>query len=101
MKKLKMIEISNVDNLCNDLEWHGDPSNFMLSNELCVMDWWGYPFESLPTRFQSDNLVELTMRYSCIKQLWDGMKVRVWLIQMYFLLLLPPPFTLVHFIYFI
>jgi hypothetical protein len=32
------------------------------------MEWWGYPFESLPTSFQSDNLVELIMLYSCIKQ---------------------------------
>ena len=81
MKKLKMLKISSHyvnedrDNICANLEWHGDPSNFMLSNELCVMEWWGYPFKSLPTHFQSNNLVELIMRYSCIKQLWVGRNV--------------------------
>jgi hypothetical protein len=87
MKNLKMLEISYYhsyeerDNLCTNLEWHGDPSNFMLSNELCVMKWWGYPLESLPTSFQSNKLVELIMRNSCIKQLWVGSKVRFWLMQ--------------------
>jgi hypothetical protein len=85
MKKLKMLEISNVVNFSpwlskarDTLEWHGDPLNFMLSNELCVMNWWGYPLESLPTNFQSDNLVELIMHYSFIKQPWDGRKVSFW-----------------------
>jgi hypothetical protein len=91
MNKLKILilEISNDvdivtwlskarDNL-RTVEWHGEFSNFMLSNELCIMEWWGYPFESLPTSFQSDNLVELIMPYSCIKQPFDGRKVRFWL----------------------
>ncbi|XP_059428989.1 TMV resistance protein N-like [Corylus avellana] len=79
MKKLKMLQIGSHyylykdgDNLRTNLEWHGDASNFMLSNELCIMKWLGYPFESLPTNFQSDNLFELIMRYSCIKQVWVG-----------------------------
>jgi len=58
------------DNL-RTVEWHGDLSNFILSNELCIMEWWGYPFESLPTSFQSNNLVELIIPYSCIKQPFD------------------------------
>ncbi|XP_062171839.1 disease resistance protein RUN1-like isoform X2 [Alnus glutinosa] len=69
MKKLKILEIS----ICAP-KWHGDPSNFMLSNELCVMNMLGYPFESLPINFQPDNLVELIMHHSCIKKLWDGRK---------------------------
>jgi hypothetical protein len=86
MKKLKMLDISSHyffndrDNL-HTVQWHGDASNFMLSNELCVMEWLGYPFESLPTNFQSDNLVELIMHYSNIKQLWVGKNVRFWLMQ--------------------
>ncbi|KAE8037649.1 hypothetical protein FH972_010222 [Carpinus fangiana] len=81
MKKLKMLEISNVVNFSpwlskarDTLEWRGDPLNFMLSNELCVMNWWGYPLESLPTSFQSDNVVELMMHYNFIKKPWDGRK---------------------------
>jgi hypothetical protein len=110
MKKLKMLEISNVVNFSpwlskarDTLEWHGDPLNFMLSNELCVMNWWGYPLESLPTNFQSDNLVELIMHYSFIKQPWDGRKVSFWRKQMYIILfiLIIPFFTFLHLIYFI
>jgi hypothetical protein len=109
MKKLKILEISTNDygrgiSIARDntrtLEWHGDPSNFMLSDELRVMKMAGYPFESLPINFHPDNLVELIMPHSCIKQLWDGRKVRFWLMQMYFLLVLLP-FTLLHFMCFI
>jgi hypothetical protein len=88
MKKLKVLEISANchrrgfsrahDNIPT-LEWHGDPSNFMISNKLCVMNWCGYPLESLPTNFKPYSLVELIMPHSCIKQLWDGRKVRFWL----------------------
>lgn len=90
MKKLKILDIKTKDYYACDntrmrttLEWHGDPSNFMLSNELCVMNMLGYPFESLPIKFQPDDLVELIMPHSCIKKLWDGRKVRFWLMPMY------------------
>ncbi|RDX88609.1 TMV resistance protein N, partial [Mucuna pruriens] len=45
-----------------------------LSNELGYFYWWGYPFECLPSSFQPDNLVELFMPHSNIKQLWKGTK---------------------------
>jgi hypothetical protein len=83
MKKLKILEITEDDYNKRTLEWYGDPSNFMLSNELCVMEMWKYPFECLPINFQPDNLVKLIMRHSCIKKLWDGRKVRFWLMQTY------------------
>jgi hypothetical protein len=93
MKKLKILKIRTDDcgvlglSIARDntrtLEWHGDPSNFMISNELCVMEMWRYPFESLPINFQPNNLVELIMPHNYIKQLWDGKKVRFWLMQMY------------------
>jgi hypothetical protein len=85
MKKLKILQIPSrlFSARDNALEWCGDPSNFKLSNELCVMEMWKYPFESLPINFQPDNLVELIMQHSCIKKLWDGRKVRFWLMQMY------------------
>ena len=47
-----------------------------LSNELRVIDWHGYPLKSLPTSFQPNNLVELRMHCSDIKQLWKGIMVR-------------------------
>jgi hypothetical protein len=85
MKKLKILRIPSFNFLAPDNapEWCGDPLNFMLSNELCVMEMWKYPFESLPTKFQPVNLVELIMHDSCIKKLWDESKVRFWLMQMY------------------
>ncbi|KAF3954446.1 hypothetical protein CMV_020208 [Castanea mollissima] len=43
-----------------------------LSNELRVIDWYGYPLKSLPTSFQPNKLVELRMHCSDIKQLWKG-----------------------------
>jgi hypothetical protein len=90
MRKLKMLEISftwlsKARDTLRTIEWHGDPLSFMLSNELCIMEWWGYPLESLPASFQSNNLVELIMHYSCVKQPWDGRKVIFWLMQMHFL----------------
>ena len=36
---------------------------------------YGYSFKSLPNDFNPKNLVELSMPYSSIKQLWTGIKV--------------------------
>lgn len=36
----------------------------------------GYSFKSLPSDFNPKNLVELSMPYSHIQQLWKGIKVR-------------------------
>ena len=35
----------------------------------------GYPLESLPTNFRAKNLVELNLKHSNIKQLWQGNEV--------------------------
>ncbi|KAL5147559.1 TMV resistance protein N [Glycine soja] len=45
-----------------------------LSNELGYLSWKKYPFECLPPSFQPDKLVELTLRKSNIKQLWEDTK---------------------------
>ena len=58
-----------------------------LSNELCAIDWRGYPLKSMPTSFQPNKLVELRMHYSDIKQLWKGIMVRFSLMQMCFSLI--------------
>ena len=47
-----------------------------LSNELRVIDWYGYPLISMPTNFQPIKLVELRMHCSGIKTLWKGIMVR-------------------------
>ncbi|XP_050895353.1 disease resistance protein RUN1 isoform X2 [Lathyrus oleraceus] len=45
-----------------------------LSNELRYIEWSGYPFMYLPSCFQPNQLVELILKCSSIKQLWEGKK---------------------------
>ena len=67
MKKLRLLKIGNMK-LPQGLNY--------LSNELRVIEWHGYPLKSMPTNFQPNQLFELRMSCSCIKQLWKGMVVR-------------------------
>ena len=78
MKNLRLLKISNVQ-LPHSLNY--------LSNELRFLNWDGYPLESMPTSFQPYKLVELIMPHSRIKQLWDGIGVRVSLMQKLFFFL--------------
>ncbi|XP_058730509.1 disease resistance protein RUN1-like isoform X2 [Vicia villosa] len=45
-----------------------------LSNQLRYVEWTSYPFMYLPSSFQPNQLVELILKYSSIKQLWEGKK---------------------------
>nr|WIL60035.1 nodulation protein [Melilotus officinalis] len=45
-----------------------------LSNELRYVDWSEYPFMYLPSNFQPNQLVELILKNSSIKQLWRNKK---------------------------
>ncbi|KAH9725666.1 ADP-ribosyl cyclase/cyclic ADP-ribose hydrolase [Citrus sinensis] len=45
-----------------------------LSNKLRLLDWHGYPWKSLPSNLQLDKTVEFKMCYSCIEELWKGIK---------------------------
>ncbi|XP_057952416.1 TMV resistance protein N-like [Malania oleifera] len=63
MKKLKLLRIYDV---------HVNPGLNYLSNELCLMEWHGYPLKSTPGSFQPLKLVELIMHRSGIEQLWKG-----------------------------
>ncbi|KAM5574594.1 disease resistance protein RUN1 [Rosa sericea] len=65
MCKLRLLKINNA-RFSGDIKW--------LSNELQVLEWHVCPLYSLPSNFQSDKLVELSMHSSCIKQLWKGNK---------------------------
>ncbi|KAL6315641.1 hypothetical protein AAG906_003745 [Vitis piasezkii] len=42
------------------------------SCELRYLYWQGYPLESVPSSFDVEDLVELDMRYSYLKQLWEN-----------------------------
>jgi len=46
-----------------------------ISNELRYLYWSKFPWMSLPPTFHPDQLVELIMRHSNIKRLWEGKKV--------------------------
>ncbi|XP_058730490.1 disease resistance protein Roq1-like isoform X2 [Vicia villosa] len=45
-----------------------------LSSELGYLYWDKYPFASLPSSFQPNKLVELILKHSNIKKLWEGTK---------------------------
>ena len=48
-----------------------------LPGYLRILDWLEYPSKSLPSSFQSDELVRLCLQHSHIEQLWIGIKVSV------------------------
>ncbi|XP_030935982.1 TMV resistance protein N-like [Quercus lobata] len=65
LQYLKLLKICGV-HLTNDLKH--------LPNSLRFLDWKGYPLKSLPSSFQSNELVELCMCCSYIERLWKGTK---------------------------
>nr|XP_023920434.1 TMV resistance protein N-like [Quercus suber] len=65
MPNLKLLIINGVHIL------HGHKH---FSHGLKCLHWSEYPLKSLPSSFQWDELVELCMFHSKIKQLWEGIK---------------------------
>lgn len=51
-----------------------------LPNSLRFLEWIGYPLEDLPSEFDPEELVELSMCHSRIKQLWNDKKVYTYII---------------------
>ncbi|WCJ36851.1 Disease resistance protein (TIR-NBS-LRR class) family [Euphorbia peplus] len=45
-----------------------------LPKKLCYFHWHGYPWECLPSDFYMENLVQLNMPFSQVKELWHGVK---------------------------
>ncbi|KAG2291418.1 hypothetical protein Bca52824_038087 [Brassica carinata] len=43
-------------------------------DELVYLHWQGYPYEYLPSEFNPEELVDLSLRHSYIKQLWEDEK---------------------------
>ncbi|KAK0580367.1 hypothetical protein LWI29_001099 [Acer saccharum] len=67
MSNLRLLLINDVDvHLSEDLEY--------LSNELRVLEWHGYPLKSLPSSFQLQKLVQLSLSYSRIEYIWKDIK---------------------------
>ncbi|PRQ21566.1 putative P-loop containing nucleoside triphosphate hydrolase, leucine-rich repeat domain, L [Rosa chinensis] len=65
MDRLRLLKIWNVKFAGN--------INY-LSKKLQFLEWDECPLDSFPSDFQPDNLVELQMHSSCLKQLWRGKK---------------------------
>ncbi|KAM7477573.1 hypothetical protein LguiA_025786 [Lonicera macranthoides] len=67
MAKLRLLEIH-----CTRIPKGPD----YLPNELRWIDWDKYPSNYLPTTFEADNLVRLRLRWSRLRQLWEGRTMR-------------------------
>ena len=46
-----------------------------LSDKLRSLIWYGYPLQALPSNFNPNNLVELDLRGSNLKRLWEDCTV--------------------------
>ncbi|XP_023743987.2 disease resistance protein RPV1 [Lactuca sativa] len=76
LRKMKELRFLSVDGYSSsDLEFSMAGSDF--PNAIRYMDWSNYPFSSLPTMFQANNLVALKMFRSRIVQLWEGGESKV------------------------
>ncbi|KAL3016906.1 hypothetical protein AAZX31_06G242400 [Glycine max] len=69
MSCLKLLELGYLNSKIN---FSGTLTK--LSNELGYLSWKKYPFECLPPSFEPDKLVELMLRDSNVKQLWECTK---------------------------
>ena len=76
MKELRFHSVFGYSS--SDLEFSMAGSDF--PNALRYVDWTNYPFSSLPTMFQANNLVALKMCHSRIVQLWEGGERKVGLV---------------------
>ncbi|KAI3725563.1 hypothetical protein L1987_65353 [Smallanthus sonchifolius] len=54
----------------------------LLSSELRLFCWHGYPFQHLPSTFYPESLVVLDLSYSYIKEIWEGSKGFIKLVSM-------------------
>lgn len=78
MMKLRLLQI-----ICNDDEEFMKmeskvhfPEDFEFpSYELSYLLWERYPLKSLPSNFYGENLIEINLKKSNIRQLWQGNKV--------------------------
>ena len=68
MYNLKFLEVNSINRV---------PTH--LPDDLGILDWTYYPSKSLPSSFQLDELVQLSLRRSKIEQVWIGIKVSVFL----------------------
>ena len=80
MSNLKFLKFHNsqCSQLCdNDHKFQFSKGLDHFPDELVYLHWQGYPYEYLPSEFKPEELVDLSLRYSYIKQLWEDEKVHI------------------------
>lgn len=85
MNRLRLLKVSNF--LGIGKEGYKEPLSVSFefpSYELRYLYWHGYPFGSLPSKFHSENLIELNMCYSYMRELWKGNEVSLFFIYVCF-----------------
>ncbi|XP_065875759.1 disease resistance protein RPV1-like isoform X2 [Euphorbia lathyris] len=81
MHNLRLLKIYNSGSENNCKLYFPDGLEF-LSDKLSYLHWEQYPLSSMPSNFTAENLVELNLTYSNIKQLWSGVQHLVSLKEM-------------------
>ena len=72
-----------------------------ISNELRYLFWYNFPWTSLPSTFHPDQLVELILPRSNIKQLWKGKKVLILVFRIFLLFKRAKRSSISHFLSFL
>ena len=83
MKKLRLLKVywkKHYDFMRKDYKLILHENFEFPSHELRYLCWEGYSLKSLPSNFKGENLVEIKLPNSNIRQLWQGNKVRLCLV---------------------
>ncbi|KAL6315925.1 hypothetical protein AAG906_013759 [Vitis piasezkii] len=84
MNRLRLLKVYNSKNISRNFKYTSNMENCKVNfskdfkfsyHDLRCLYFYGYSLKSLPNDFNTKNLVELSMPYSRIKQLWKGIKV--------------------------
>lgn len=78
MKNLRLLQIiisNNEEYMKKETKKHFPKDFEFPSYELRYLCWQGCPLKSLPSNFDGENLVEINLSYSNIRQLWLGNQV--------------------------
>ncbi|XP_068320576.1 disease resistance protein RPV1-like [Pyrus communis] len=77
LKHVDFKKMSNLEMLIVQCCFPGPPYSLDLPDSLRYLEWWDYPLESLPSTFSAENLVELHMLDSRVKELWKEEQILV------------------------
>ena len=86
MNRLRLLKVYKSKNISRNFKDISNMENCKVNfskdfkfcyHELRCLYFYGYSLKSLPIDFNPKNLVELSMAYSHIKQLWKGLKVNL------------------------